>query len=180
MWGSENPISRVLYVATVSRQRHGTHSSRIAVTDDLERPTRELGRTALERSPIWSCSGWGLPGRPRYRRRRCALTAPFQPYRTSRGSRLFHPPNRLDGTWELTKIDDLAVYSLLHFPPGHPDRELPGTLSCGARTFLPWACPPASPRCSRTQQRYHDSGRAARATTDYSASTTQLRQEATS
>ena len=30
-----------------------------------------------------------------------------------------------------------AVYSLLHLPSGHPDRALPGTLPCGARTFLP-------------------------------------------
>jgi hypothetical protein len=31
----------------------------------------------------------------------------------------------------------LAVYSLLHFPPGRPDRVLPGILPYGARTFLP-------------------------------------------
>lgn len=30
-----------------------------------------------------------------------------------------------------------AVCSLLHLPSGHPDRALPGTLPCGARTFLP-------------------------------------------
>ena len=29
-----------------------------------------------------------------------------------------------------------AVYFLCHFPSGHPDRVLPGTLLCGVRTFL--------------------------------------------
>jgi len=33
------------------------------------------------RSPIWSCSGWGLPCRERLPVTRCALTAPFHPYR---------------------------------------------------------------------------------------------------
>ena len=31
------------------------------------------------RSPIWSCSGWGLPCH-RFSPARCALTAPFHPY----------------------------------------------------------------------------------------------------
>src|SRR6185436_13758925 len=47
-----------------------------------------------------------------------------------------------------------AVCSLWHFPRGHPHRALPGTLPCGARTFLPRclaappaiACPAATPR----------------------------------
>ena len=30
-----------------------------------------------------------------------------------------------------------AVYFLWHFPRGRPHRVLPGTLPCGARTFLP-------------------------------------------
>ena len=29
-----------------------------------------------------------------------------------------------------------AVYSLLHFPSAHAAQALPGTLPCGARTFL--------------------------------------------
>ena len=45
---------------------------------------------------------------------RCALTAPFHPY-----------------------LAGEAVYSLLHFPWTHIPQALPGTLSCGARTFLP-------------------------------------------
>src|SRR6185436_5940287 len=46
-----------------------------------------LGRASLERSPIWSCSAWGLPSRRRCRRRWCALTAPFHPYRPRRIAR---------------------------------------------------------------------------------------------
>ena len=45
------------------------------------RPTRELGRATLERSSIWSCTGWGLPSFPGRPRNWCALTAPFHPYR---------------------------------------------------------------------------------------------------
>jgi len=30
-----------------------------------------------------------------------------------------------------------AVYFLCHCPSGCPDRELPGALPCGVRTFLP-------------------------------------------
>ena len=36
-----------------------------------------------------------------------------------------------------------AVYSLLHFPSPYDARALPGTLPCGARTFLQWPKPPA-------------------------------------
>ena len=38
----------------------GSHSSRRPVARPLERPTREQ-REPRCRSPIWSCSGWGLP-----------------------------------------------------------------------------------------------------------------------
>jgi len=40
-----------------------------------------FGRAVLERSSIWPCTSWGLPGRPRHRGRRCALTAPLKPHR---------------------------------------------------------------------------------------------------
>jgi hypothetical protein len=36
----------------------------------------------------------------------------------------------------LRNKDRSAVCSLWHFPAGHPDRPLAGTLPCGARTFL--------------------------------------------
>jgi hypothetical protein len=38
-----------------------------------------LGRATLKRSPIWSCSGWGLPSRPGYPNRWWSLTPPFHP-----------------------------------------------------------------------------------------------------
>ena len=38
------------------------------------------------RSPIWSCSGWGLPCRRVLPPARCALTAPFHPCRPATNS----------------------------------------------------------------------------------------------
>jgi hypothetical protein len=52
----------------------------MAVARHLLRPTRRLGRAALERLPIWSCTGWGLPSFPGHPGNWCALTAPFHPY----------------------------------------------------------------------------------------------------
>ena len=69
----------------------GNHSSGTAVTGGLKRPTRESLRTRAPtakrwiHSPIWSCSGWGLPCRGVLPAARCALTAPFHPYPASRG-----------------------------------------------------------------------------------------------
>jgi len=60
-------------------------------------------------------------------RARCALTAPFHPYRRRSG---------------------LAVSFLWHFPWACAPQALPGTPSYGARTFLPpkrataWPAPP--------------------------------------
>ena len=51
------PVSRVLYVL-----RRDSHSSRPGVAAWLQQPTREQ-RGPRYRSPIWSCSEWGLPCR---------------------------------------------------------------------------------------------------------------------
>ena len=59
----------------------GNHSSGAAVTGRLEQPTRESARDRRIYSPIWSCSGRGLPCRGLLPAARCALTAPFHPYR---------------------------------------------------------------------------------------------------
>ena len=56
-----------------------SHSSRVAVTNDLERPTR-IQREQRQRISIWPCSRWGLPCHDVLPRARCALTAPFHPY----------------------------------------------------------------------------------------------------
>ena len=76
-------------------------------------------------SPIWPCSQWGLPCQSGYPKLRCALTAPFHPYRypltlSCRGERDIGP----------------AVFFLWHFPCPHGRWVLPITVSCGARTFL--------------------------------------------
>ncbi len=54
------------------------HSSGHAVTSGLKQPTREH-RGPRHGSPIWPCSGWGLPCRRVLPPTRCALTAPFHP-----------------------------------------------------------------------------------------------------
>ena len=94
------------------------HSSGIAVAGYLKQPTRESVRNrrwATPYSPIWSCSGRGLPCRKLLPVARCALTAPFHPYPAVAGR---------------------AVYFLWHFPWAHALQALPGALSEGARTFL--------------------------------------------
>ena len=48
---------------------------------------------------------------------RCALTAPFHPYR-------------------MRPVTAAAVSFLWRFPSARTAQALPGTLSCGARTFL--------------------------------------------
>ena len=53
------------------------------VTTGLVRPTW-CSAGHLD-APAWPCSGRGSPGRRRHRRRRCALTAPFHPYRWTGG-----------------------------------------------------------------------------------------------
>jgi hypothetical protein len=67
--------------------------------------------------PAWPCSGWGLPSRRGRPRRWCALTAPFHPYPSPKGSErgglLSAAPSR-----------------------GRPRLGLPSTLPCGVRTFL--------------------------------------------
>jgi hypothetical protein len=88
-------------------------------------------------TPIWSCSRWGLPCRGCYQRARCALTAPFHPYRP-----------RL-APWE-------AVCFLWHFPWGRPRRPL-------AATLFPWS-PDFPPPRDTTGHNAHRSAAAARPT----------------
>jgi len=114
----EQEISRVLFPEGVARLRGDDHSSNLGVAAEFKRPTRGLGRTTLERPPIWFCSRRGLPSPRRHRRGWWALTSPFHPY-----------PVRLQ--------PDRAVSFLLHFPSRRRDWALPSALSFGARTFLP-------------------------------------------
>lgn len=99
-----------------------SHSSRISVAGYLKRPTREHARAARRRassarSSIWSCSGWGLPCHWRCRQRGALLPHHFTLTSRPEGSE--------------------AVSFLWHFPWTRAPQALPGTLPCGARTFLP-------------------------------------------
>ena len=104
------PVSRVLSRATIHLGRASPHAS-----SDLPGNRADHTRRRTVCSPTWSCSGWGLPCRRVLPPTRCALTAPFHPYRRSRA-------------W--------AVCFLWHFPWARAPQALPGTPSCGARTFL--------------------------------------------
>jgi hypothetical protein len=76
-----------------------------------------VAERAAPSPPIWPCSGWGLPCHLRCRRRGALL-----PHRFTLACAPFRRPS--------------AVCSLLHFPSPRGARALPGTLPCGARTFL--------------------------------------------
>ena len=65
------------------------HSSGTYVTARLKRPTRTQ-RGPRIRVPIWSCSRWGLPCRPRYRERGALLPHLF----TLTANRLKTDPRR--------------------------------------------------------------------------------------
>jgi hypothetical protein len=98
----------------------GSHPSRIAVADDLQRPTQGLGPATscvpcLALLPVGFTVPVLSPG-PRW-----SLTPPFHPYR---------PFLRKETILK-------AVYSLLHFPSVYTAQALPGTLPDEARTFLP-------------------------------------------
>ena len=120
------PVSRVLSKLAL----RDSHSSGTAVTHSLERPTREQ-RGPRYRSPIWSCTGWGLPCRPC-----CHVRGGLLP-----ASRCVAPPPRCCRETPfhpcLIPCGPSAVCSLLHFPSPHGARPLAGILPCGARTFLP-------------------------------------------
>ncbi len=83
-----------------------------------------LGRGEPPLVPYLALLRVGFTVRPLLPAARCALTAPFHPClcRTRRPS---------------------AVCSLWHFPSPRGARALPGTLPCGARTFLRKPGPPA-------------------------------------
>jgi len=97
----------------------GSHSSGTSLARCLKQPTREPcgphvgGKPRC--SPIWSCSGRGLPCHFRYRKRGALLPHHFT-----------LTPDRNLG----------AVYFLWHFPWARAPQALPGVLSIGARTFL--------------------------------------------
>ena len=97
------------------------HSSGTHVAVRLKRPTRTR-HGPRHGVPIWPCSEWGLPCHA------CCQT---------RGALL---PHHFTLTVRRNDPGGLAVYFLWHFPWTHAPQALPGTLPCGARTFLHPAC----------------------------------------
>jgi hypothetical protein len=134
-------ISRVL-----SRQRTALcdHSSRRLVTNTLKQPTRTTGRripfgcpkkysffgTRCRPYSVLLPVGFTVP--PLLPEARCALTAPFRPYRH----------------------ECAAVCFLWHYPLGHPSRELPGTVPRWSPDFPPaCGCPQTGGRPTLWQRR---------------------------
>jgi len=94
------------------------HSSGIYVTVYLKQPTREP-HGPHDCSPIWSCSGWGLPCHWCCHQRGALLPHHFNLTCAPSGG-----------------MGSSAVYFLWHFPSACAAQALPGTLPYGARTFL--------------------------------------------
>ena len=117
----EQAISRVQFSASVTLCGITIIHLRVLVTQYLLRPTQKLGRAALKRFSIWSCSRWGLPSFSGHPKNWCALTAPFHPYPV---------------IWVRPR-SHRAVSFLWHFPSRCRDSALRSTLPFGARTFLP-------------------------------------------
>lgn len=120
MGRKSRPIRRVLLPPAVTGLGGGDHPSWRRVATPLTRPTRTLGRAALNRAL-------------------CGL-APSGVYRaaavTCRAGELLPHPFTLTARLSLE-----AVYSLWHCPAGHPGWPLATTLLCGARTFLDQSLP---------------------------------------
>jgi len=93
-----------------------SHSSGPSVTAGIKQPTR-VRHEPCHSTPIWSCSGWGLPCPEALSPRAVGSYPTVSPL-----------PRTLAGR--------SAVCFLLHFPSAHAAQALPGTLPCGARTFL--------------------------------------------
>ena len=121
------------------------HSSSLAIAGEIERPTRELRMghpfptgvlSAGRGSPIWSCSVRGFACHPCYHERGALLPHLFtltllRPagYGGQAHEEPAHRSARSARRW--------AVCFLCHCPSSCPDRELPGALPFGVRTFLP-------------------------------------------
>ena len=103
-WSGSRPVSRVLSRAAI-------HLGRASPRASSDLPGSGAGHAC--RSPIWSCSRWGLPCHRCCHRRGALLPHLFT----------------LTRTWR-------AVYFLWHFPWARAPQALPGTPPCGARTFL--------------------------------------------
>ena len=108
-------ISRFLYprlaprAATIPLGRRLLRSS-----SDLPGSRNGAGRSS---SPIWSCSTWGLPCRRALPQPRCALTAPFHPYRLPCGNRRYI----FCGTFRKTRFERVPPAVSRHAALWRPD-----------------------------------------------------------
>ena len=131
-----------------------SHSSRRIVTDTLKQPTRRH-RGPRHCLPIWSCSRWGLPCRS-------VAGLAVRSYRTI--SPLPDPLRAIGGIF------------LLHFPSARAAQALPGTVPCGARTFLGIGIPKnAMTRLSGRLRRRHCRTPALRTAREHRAAERQTR-----
>ena len=120
-----------------------SHSSRRNVTVTLKQPTRTR-RGPRHEVPIWSCSRWGLPCRP-------VARLAVRSYRTISPLPRTLPPlcrfrRHLAGLRRQVRLlrqesskgvtGPFGGIFLLHFPSACAAQGLPGTVPCGARTFL--------------------------------------------
>src|SRR5690606_8909261 len=120
-----------------------SHSSRRNVAVTLEQPTRTR-RGPRHEVPIWSCSRWGLPCRPvtrlavRSYRTISPLPRTLPPLcrlRKALGRLRRQVPPLLPGSGKGVTGPFGGIF-LLHFPSTRAAQALPGTVPCGARTFL--------------------------------------------
>jgi hypothetical protein len=82
-------------------------------SSDLPGSGNGAGRSS---SPIWSCSAWGLPCQRALLALRCALTAPFHPYRPRYGRRYI-----FCGTFRRTRFERVPPAVSRHAALWRPD-----------------------------------------------------------
>ncbi len=150
---------RAMEVAAEPADKPGSvvdsHSSGRMVTHTLKQPTRRLCGSH-HRLPIWSCSRWGLPCRSvaglAVRSYRTISPLPASCLTKTLGRTCVRQAFRSDST--------AGGIFLLHCPSARAAQALPGTVPCGARTFLDTGCP--MPRLSGRLRRRHCTGSHAR------------------
>jgi hypothetical protein len=117
----------------------GHHSSRRHVTMPLKRPTR--GQRGPRLSPsIWSCSRRGLPCHRMLPPMRCALTAPFHPYRQIIERAMICLGGLLSAALSVGSRPPGITWRLVLWSPDFPP---PGTHRDEYRAAMTWPTPVA-------------------------------------
>lgn len=132
------PVSRVL-----SPRGGGDHLSGTMVAHRLKRPNPGNRRVASS-SPVWSCSGRGLPSQPVTR----LLVGSYPTFAPLPDTEWIQAPAKPRLVLEAERLDRDALKRgdgamsvsggifLWHYPRGFPHWALPSVLPYGARTFL--------------------------------------------